>query len=91
MNLKENMIAAPNWPTFEPRFGAKRQFERHFWHLNTLRNALAHPTELIFPGDVRRDGEAALRWFQEALGVAPTATTQWRTPAPVPAPGPAPG
>ncbi len=71
MNLKEIMIAPGNWPCFEDRFGLKSAFESRFWRLNALRNALAHPTELVVPNETRRDGEREVRWFQEALDLAP--------------------
>ncbi|MEP0806967.1 MAG: DUF262 domain-containing protein [Chloroflexota bacterium] len=62
----EDIIVAKNvWPSFEARFGTKPQLANRFAQLAELRNSIRHTrtvTELV-----RKDGEAALLWFEEVL------------------------
>jgi len=54
------------WPVLADRFGSRSEFKRHFGHLTTFRNPLAHGRSV--DEDVRRDGESAIAWFRERLG-----------------------
>jgi len=63
--LEDILVAKDIWPYFEKRFGNKPQLANRFGQLAELRNGIRHSrtvTELV-----RRDGEAALLWFEGAL------------------------
>lgn len=63
--LEDILVAKDIWPYFEGRFGNKPQLANRFTQLAELRNSIRHSrtvTELV-----RRDGEAALLWFEESL------------------------
>jgi len=53
------------WPRFASQFGSKPQLQMRFGQLAELRNSIRHSrtvTEIV-----RKDGEAALLWFEEKL------------------------
>ncbi len=63
--LEDILVAKNIWPLFENRFNSKPQLSNRFAQLAELRNSIRHSrtvTELA-----RKDGEAALLWFEEAL------------------------
>lgn len=63
--LEAIIVAKNNWLHFEDRFGNKPQLANRFNQLAELRNGIRHSrtvTEIV-----RKDGEAALIWFEEAL------------------------
>jgi hypothetical protein len=63
--LQDVITAKTLWEQFEPRFGNKESVNNRFAQLAELRNTLAHTRTL---DDVtRKDGEAAILWFQQVL------------------------
>jgi hypothetical protein len=63
--LEDIIIAKDNWPPFKARFNNKPLLSTRFGQLAELRNSIRHSrtvTELV-----RKDGEAALLWFEEVL------------------------
>ncbi len=63
--LEDIIIAKDNWPHFKARFNNKPLLSTRFGQLAELRNSIRHSrtvTELV-----RKDGEAALLWFEEVL------------------------
>ncbi len=59
------IVAKTVWPQFDVRFNNKEQVANRFNQLAELRNSIRHSrtvTEIV-----RKDGEAALLWFEEAL------------------------
>lgn len=63
--LQDLIVSKPEWPSFEPRFLTKQMVETRFNQLGELRNGIRHSrtvSELT-----RKDGEAALLWFEQAL------------------------
>lgn len=53
------------WARFESRFGAKEAVNTKFGQLAELRNAIRHSRSV--DGVVRKEGEAAILWFQRVL------------------------
>lgn len=52
------------WPRFEERFGGKEKLAQRFGQLAELRNGIRHSRSV---GEIaRKEGEAALLWFEEA-------------------------
>jgi hypothetical protein len=63
--LQDTIVSKEHWPAFEPCFGAKEGLAVRFNQLAELRNSIRHSrTVAEVP---RRDGEAALTWFDDAL------------------------
>lgn len=65
--LQDAIVNRALWPQFEIRFSNKEQVARRFDQLAELRNSIRHSrsvTEIA-----RRDGEAALLWFTQVLGL----------------------
>lgn len=70
--LQDVLISKALWPQFQSRFGSKEILNVRFAQLAELRNRLRHSRTV---DDVtRKDGEAALLWFQQVLAL--TAGTQ---------------
>jgi type I restriction enzyme R subunit len=56
------------WPLFEGSFASREMLARRFDQLAELRNSVRHSRS---PSEVtRREGEAAIRWFEEVLAAA---------------------
>jgi len=65
--LQEIITLKANWPHFSGRFGDKEALNRRFDHVADLRNALRHSRVV---GDItRQEGEAAIAWFNQTLGL----------------------
>jgi hypothetical protein len=65
--LEDILVTRRLWPNFEARFGTKPQLTNRFAQLAELRNSIRHSrtvTEIV-----RRDGEAALLWFEATLKI----------------------
>lgn len=63
--LEDTIVSKTVWPKFEARFNNKPQLSNRFGQLAELRNGIRHSrtvTEIV-----RKDGEAAILWFEEAL------------------------
>ena len=58
------------WPRFEPTFRSKQALMSRFNQLAELRNAIRHSRHV--DEVVRKEGEAAILWFQKVLPVAPS-------------------
>lgn len=63
--LQDIMVNKTLWPLFEQRFGAKAALERRFDQFANLRNGIRHSRTV--DEITRKDGEAALLWFQQVL------------------------
>jgi len=55
------------WLRFEPRFATKELLAKRFGQLAELRNAIRHSRTVDTV--TRKEGEAALAWFREVLGL----------------------
>jgi hypothetical protein len=63
--LQDIIVTKALWKEFEPRFKNKVQVGHRFEQLAELRNSIRHSrtvTEIV-----RKDGEAAILWFEEVL------------------------
>ena len=65
--LKDVIVSKALSQEFASVFGAKPQIERRFEQLGDLRNAIRHSRSASRV--VRADGEAAILWFEQALGI----------------------
>ena len=63
--LQDTLVNKPLWPRFEARFGTKELLNARFGQFAELRNAIRHSRSV--DAVVRKDGEAALLWFQQVL------------------------
>ncbi|WP_298575460.1 DUF262 domain-containing protein [uncultured Luteimonas sp.] len=63
--LQDTLVNKPLWPRFEARFGTKEVLNTRFGQFAELRNAIRHSRSV--DAVVRKDGEAALLWFQQVL------------------------
>jgi hypothetical protein len=54
------------WPRFESMFGTKEALNAKFGQFAELRNAIRHTRTV--DGIVRKEGEAAILWFEQVLG-----------------------
>ncbi len=64
-DLQETITSKAIWPAFQAEFGNKEHLANRFDQLAELRNAIRHSRPV---SDVtRKDGEAALMWFDQAL------------------------
>lgn len=54
------------WPLFQSRFASKETLTTRFGQLTALRNGIRHSRSV--DEITRKDGEAALLWFRQALG-----------------------
>lgn len=65
--LEDTIVSKALWPRFEARFGSKGAVNTRFGQLAELRNSIRHSRKV---NDVaRKDGEAAILWFNEVLGL----------------------
>lgn len=65
--LEDLIVSKAVWDLFATVFNNKQQVQHRFGQLGDLRNAIRHNRTV---GEVvRKDGEAALLWFELALGV----------------------
>ena len=63
--LQDTICSKASWARFEKRFGTKEGLASRFGQLAELRNSIRHSRTV---DDVtRKDGEAALLWFQQVL------------------------
>ncbi len=65
--LEDLIVSKAVWDLFAPVFNNKQQVQQRFGQLGDLRNAIRHNRTVSEV--VRKDGEAALLWFELALGV----------------------
>ena len=65
--LEDLIVSKAVWDLFAPTFNNKQQVQHRFGQLGDLRNAIRHNRTVSEV--VRKDGEAALLWFELALGV----------------------
>jgi hypothetical protein len=65
-DLKDIVTAKASWPRFEPRFGNKETLVGKFGQLAELRNGIRHSRTV--DEITRKEGEAAILWFEEVLG-----------------------
>ena len=65
--LEDLIVSKAVWDLFAPVFNNKQQVQHRFGQLGDLRNAIRHNRTVSEV--VRKDGEAALLWFELALGV----------------------
>jgi hypothetical protein len=65
-DLQGVLSSKVTWPAFAPTFATKEALDARFSQLSELRNSIRHSrtTSAI----VLKDGEAALLWFEQALG-----------------------
>jgi hypothetical protein len=63
--LQETITNKSLWPRFEARFGNKEVLNTRFGQFAELRNAIRHSRSA--DAIVRKDGEAALLWFNQVL------------------------
>jgi hypothetical protein len=63
--LQDTLVNKLLWPRFEPRFGGKETLNAKFGQLAELRNAIRH-SRSVDPV-ARKEGEAAILWFQQVL------------------------
>ena len=63
--LQDTICNKALWPRFESRFGAKEALNTKFGQLADLRNAIRHSRSVDHV--VRKEGEAAILWFQKVL------------------------
>ncbi len=55
------------WQDFKSTFGAPQQVQQRFTQLGDLRNAIRHSRTAN--AVTKKDGEAAILWFEQALGI----------------------
>lgn len=66
--LQETITNKGLWPRFEAAFGTREGLANRFDQLAELRNSIRHSRSV---GEIaRKDGEAALRWFEDVLNAA---------------------
>ncbi len=66
--LQDTISNKSLWPSFEPNFASREMLARRFDQLAELRNAIRHSRTI---SDVtRKDGEAAIGWFEDILAAA---------------------
>lgn len=64
--LEATITNKPLWPLFQGRFGSKEAVASRFGQLAEVRNGIRHSRTV--DEVTRKDGEAALLWFQQVLG-----------------------
>jgi hypothetical protein len=67
-DLQELMASKELWPGFESAFTSKTTLETRFNQLADLRNAIRHSRPLTEV--IKKDGEASLAWFGQAIARA---------------------
>jgi len=65
--LQDTITNKALWLRFEPRFATKELLAKRFGQLAELRNAIRHSRTVDTV--TRKEGEAALAWFREVLGL----------------------
>jgi hypothetical protein len=63
--LQDTIVSKTSWPEFEQRFGTKENLANRFNQLGELRNGIRHSRKV--DEVTRKDGEAAILWFAQAL------------------------
>ena len=63
----EAVVGKALWADFKPIFGTPPQVQQRFAQLGELRNAIRH-SRTASPV-TKKDGEAAVLWFEQALGI----------------------
>jgi hypothetical protein len=63
--LQDTLVTKALWPHFEARFKNKAALEMRFNQLAELRNGIRHSRSV--DEVTRKDGEAALHWFRQAV------------------------
>ncbi len=63
--LQDTIGNKPLWSRFETKFGTKEALNTKFGQLAELRNAIRHSRSV--DGVVRKEGEAAILWFEKVL------------------------
>jgi hypothetical protein len=66
--LQDTLTGKGPWPQFGPRFGSKEALATKFDQLAELRNGIRHSRAVSEV--VRKEGEAAILWFNQVLGKA---------------------
>ena len=56
-------IIKMNWTLFEPTFKSRTELEKHFLHINELRNAIKHSRKVDLA--TKKLAEASLVWFEQ--------------------------
>jgi hypothetical protein len=64
--LQEIITSKSSWPVFESSFGTKESLNGRFGQLAELRNGIRHSRTV--DEVTRKDGEAAVLWFNQVLG-----------------------
>lgn len=59
-------IMKMNWNLFEPIFKSRTELEKHFLHINELRNAIKHSRKVDLA--TKKLAEASLVWFEQIFG-----------------------
>lgn len=65
--LQDIITSKALWPEFQPRFGNREIVASRFDQLAEIRNSIRHSRQVT--QIVRKDGEAAILWFRQVLGV----------------------
>ena len=63
--LQDTILSKMAWPLFEPRFANKEVLTKRFDQLAELRNGIRHNRTV--DEITKKDGEAAILWFQKVL------------------------
>ncbi len=63
--LQDTIVSKASWPLFESRFGTKESLAAKFDQLAELRNGIRHSRTVS--EIVRKEGEAAILWFDQVL------------------------
>lgn len=66
--LQDTIVSKSLWPHFQDRFGTKENLAARFGQFAELRNGIRHSRAV--DEITRKDGEAALLWFHQALGMS---------------------
>jgi hypothetical protein len=64
--VQDAILSKAIWPLFQTRFANKETLAKRFDQLAELRNGIRHSRTV--DGVTRKEGEAALLWFQQVLG-----------------------
>lgn len=71
--LQDSIMSKQSWPLFEEHFITKESLDVKFGQFAALRNAIRHSREV--DGITRKEGEAALLWFDQILNRAVGSTS----------------
>jgi hypothetical protein len=64
--VQDTILGKSSWPAFQARFVNKETLTKRFDQLAELRNGIRHSRTV--DEITRKEGEAALLWFQQVLG-----------------------